>query len=101
MINEDLIRILRIPYFSEKASFLMKKYNTVVFVVRKDATKIMIKKIIYNFFKINVVDVNIINIKNRSNFKKNNRSIFFKSWKKAYITLKPGQKLKFIGGWQK
>ncbi|CEN32041.1 50S ribosomal protein L23 [Candidatus Westeberhardia cardiocondylae] len=96
MYEECLIRILRVPYFSEKSSFLMKKYNTVVFKVRKDATKIMIKKLIRKVFGIEVMNVHIINVKIKNKYSGKKKKFCRRSWKKAYIVLKKGQGLKFI-----
>ncbi|MCR3754653.1 MAG: 50S ribosomal subunit protein L23 [Candidatus Westeberhardia cardiocondylae] len=91
------IRMLRCPYFSEKVSYLMKRNNVVVFKVRKDATKITIKKIIYKFFNIKVLRVHIINVKDKGRYYRNkHRCMTRKFWKKAYITLRSGKELKMI-----
>lgn len=80
------------PHVSEKSSFLIKKNNTIVLKVRKNANKIEIAESIEKIFSVKVKSVNTIILKGKK--KRNKKNIFFKkNWKKAYITLQKGQNL--------
>nr|7ZQ5_t Chain t, 50S ribosomal protein L23 [Escherichia coli] len=91
MIREErLLKVLRAPHVSEKASTAMEKSNTIVLKVAKDATKAEIKAAVQKLFEVEVEVVNTLVVKG----KVKRRS----DWKKAYVTLKEGQNLDFVGG---
>lgn len=97
MINEErLLKVLRAPHVSEKASAVMKKNNTIVLKVTKDATKAEVKAAVQKLFEVEVKNVNALLIKGKTK-RHGQRSGRRKNWKKAYITLKDGQNLDFIG----
>ena len=53
MIREErLLKVLRAPHVSEKASAAMEKTNTIVLKVAKDATKAEIKAAVQKLFEI-------------------------------------------------
>jgi large subunit ribosomal protein L23 len=72
-----------------------KKYT---FEVRKDATKAEIAHAVEEMFKVEVADVNTINMKK----KPKRYGVHFgytSAWKKAIVTLKPGSKaIEFFEG---
>ncbi len=100
MIREErLLKVLRSPHVSEKASAAMEKNNTIVLKVAKDATKAEIKAAVQKLFEVEVEveDVNTLLVKGKS--KRHGQRVGRRSdWKKAYVTLKEGQNLDFIGG---
>ncbi|EPJ3429322.1 50S ribosomal protein L23 [Klebsiella pneumoniae] len=114
MIREErLLKVLRAPHVSEKASTAMEKTNTIVLKVAKDATKAEIKAAVQKLFEVEVEVVNTLVVKGkvkrhgqrigrRSDWKKayvTGQRIGRRSdWKKAYVTLKEGQNLDFVGG---
>ena len=84
------------PNITEKSTSL-SEFNKVVFKVRKDATKKVIKKNIEKIFKVNVIKVNTINLKGKSKMvggKKSSKPGF----KKAIVTLKKGQNIDLTTG---
>ena len=84
------------PIITEKATVLSEQ-NKTVFKVHKSANKKTIKKNIEKIFKVNVVKVNIINLKSKVKFKQG--KISTKSgYKKAVITLKKGQSIDLTTG---
>ena len=94
MIREErLLKVLRAPHVSEKASTAMEKSNTIVLKVAKDATKAEIKAAVQKLFEVEVEVVNTLVVK-RHGQRIGRRS----DWKKAYVTLKEGQNLDFVGG---
>jgi large subunit ribosomal protein L23 len=88
--------ILQAPLITEKGSFLLEKANQVIFRVKPDANKIEVKKAVENFFKVTVVQVRIVRYlgKVRRVGKNTGRK---PQWKKAYVTLKEGDKIDFFG----
>ncbi|EPL6870939.1 50S ribosomal protein L23 [Klebsiella oxytoca] len=116
MIREErLLKVLRAPHVSEKASTAMEKTNTIVLKVAKDATKAEIKAAVQKLFEVEVEVVNTLVVKgkvkrhgqrigrrsdwNKGKVKRHGQRIGRRSdWKKAYVTLKEGQNLDFVGG---
>ncbi|HGS5284864.1 TPA: 50S ribosomal protein L23 [Vibrio cholerae] len=98
MIREErLLKVLRAPHISEKATMSAEKSNTIVFKVAKDATKKEIKAAIEKLFEVEVKSVNTLIIKGktkRQGLRQGRRS----DVKKAYVTLNEGQDLDFVGG---
>ena len=78
------------PVITEAAMDLMAS-KTYVFEVRKDATKPEIAKAVEEMFKVEVADVNTINMKR----KPKRYGVHFgytTAWKKAIVTLKADSK---------
>ncbi|MCL9780466.1 50S ribosomal protein L23 [Vibrio sp. S4M6] len=98
MINEErLLKVLRAPLISEKATMTAEKANTVVFKVAIDATKKEIKAAVEKLFEVEVKSVNTLITKGktkRQGMRQGRRS----DVKKAYVILKEGQDLDFVGG---
>ncbi|WP_457913600.1 50S ribosomal protein L23 [Candidatus Gillettellia adelgis] len=95
--EERLLKILRAPHVSEKASMVMEKTNTIVMKVLTDTTKSEIKTAINKLFEVEVSSVRTLIVKGK--IKRHAQRIGRCSdWKKAYITLKPGESLDFISG---
>ena len=87
-----LLQVLLAPVVSEKATFAGEKNEQIVFRVVKDATKAEIKAAIELLFKVKVEGVQVLNVKGKT--KRFGRfSGTRKGWKKAYISLVPGQEI--------
>jgi len=84
------------PNITEKATSL-SEFNKVVFKVHKGASKIAIKRNIEKIFKVNVVKINTLNLKDKSKIVKNKKS-YKPGYKKAIITLKKGQSIDLATG---
>ncbi|WWO95433.1 MAG: 50S ribosomal protein L23 [Candidatus Dasytiphilus stammeri] len=94
-------KILYFPHISEKSSNIEKRYNTVIFKVAKNATKKAIKKAIKNIFNVEVIMVNTLQVKGKVKHhiisrKSTAIQSHQRNWKKAYISLKSGQKINLI-----
>jgi large subunit ribosomal protein L23 len=95
--QERLLKVLRAPHISEKATMAAEKANTIVFKVSIDATKKEIKAAVEQLFEVEVKSVNTLITKGktkRQGLRQGRRS----DVKKAYVTLKEGQDLDFVGG---
>lgn len=97
MNQERLLTILQAPLVSEKSTLLTENENQVVFKVHPSATKAEIKAAVESIFDLEVENVSTLNVKGktkRAGMQMGKR----KNWKKAYVTLKEGQNIDFLGG---
>ena len=95
--QERLLQVLLAPQISEKATFIADKNEQVVFKVSSDATKPEVKAAVESLFKVEVKSVQIANLKGK--VKRSGRVMGRRdNWKKAYVTLKPGQDIDFASG---
>ena len=89
--------IIQAPLISEKGSLLAESTQQVLFKVRPDANKIEVKKAIEVLFKVKVVKVRMARYLGK--IRRIGRSMGRRpQWKKAYVTLKEGDKIDFFGG---
>ena len=84
------------PNVTEKSTSL-SEFNKVVFKVSKNANKKSIKKSIEKIFKVNVVKINTVNIKEKVKMVRNKKA-YKPGYKKAIITLKKGQSIDLTTG---
>ena len=97
MNQERLLQVLLAPQISEKATYVADKHEQVVFRVASDATKPEIKAAVELLFKVEVEAVQVANVKGKvKRFK--GATGRRKGWKKAYVSLKPGQEINFVEG---
>ncbi len=97
MNDERLMKILVAPHVSEKSARVADSSNQVVFRVLPDACKPEIKRAVEKLFNVEVEHVRTASFKGkRKNFQRTagKRS----DWKKAYVRLKPGHDIDFLGG---
>ncbi len=100
--TERLMKLLLAPIVSEKSTFIGEKHNQYAFHVLSNATKPEVKAAVELMFstkdkKIEVLRVQIANVKGKE--KRFGRMIGRRSdWKKAYVSLKPGQEINFAAG---
>ncbi len=98
MIREErLLKVLKAPHISEKSTMVAEKLNTIVFKVANDATKAEIKAAVEKLFEVKVEAVRTLNVMGKT--KRTGARVGRRSdWKKAYVTLVPGQDIDFMGG---
>lgn len=84
--------IIRKPIVTEKAVTKKDGERTLCFEVSADANKTQVKAAIEQLFKVKVEEVRTVT--NAGKLRRRGRSFGYRSdWKKAYIRLKPGQKV--------
>ena len=95
MNQERLLKILLAPHVSEKSNRVAERCNQVVFKVTSDATKPEIRDAVELLFKVKVKGVTVVNVKGK---RKRFGAIYGRrsDWKKAYVSLKPGQEIDFL-----
>jgi large subunit ribosomal protein L23 len=87
-----LTDVIRRPLVTEKTTLLREDGKTVVFVVARDANKIDVKRAVEKLLGAKVEGVRTANTQGK--LKRQGRFVGRRSdWKKAYVTLKDGQKL--------
>ena len=97
MNQQRLYSVIVGPHVSEKAALMAEANNQVAFRVALDATKQEIREAVETLFKVSVEEVQVLNVKGKT--KRHGQSFGKRSdWKKAYVVLKEGQDIDFVGG---
>jgi large subunit ribosomal protein L23 len=92
-----LMQLLIAPQVSEKSTFVGEKNNQVIFRVMPDATKPEIKAAVELMFKVEVASVQTSNVKGKE--RRFGRFVGRRrNWKKAFVSLKPGQEINLAAG---
>ena len=89
--------IIKRPLITEKTSIQKEELNKVVFEVDRKANRTQIKRAVEQIFNVNVSSVQTLQVKG----KVKRRGYILgkrKDWKKAIVTLKPGQRIDFFEG---
>lgn len=94
---KDIYGVIRKPIVTEKSNIQKEDSNKVTFEVDRKANRIEIRNAVQKLFNVKVVDVNVMNFRGKK--KRVGRVIGRRSdWKKAVVTLKPGDKVEFFEG---
>lgn len=87
--------IVKYPVISEKGTEMQEKYDKYFFRVDLRANKIEIQQAIEELFNVKVKKINTMNVRGKK--KRLGRYAGVTSaWKKAIVTLEPGQKIEFV-----
>jgi len=94
MIQYDIIKR---PLITEKTSIQKESFNQLSFEVERWANRIEIKRAIEKIFNVKVASVKTLQVKGKS--KQRGRIVGKrKDWKKAIVTLLPGERIDFFDG---
>ena len=96
MKQTNLLDLIISPTVTEKATSL-SEFNKIVFKVRKNANKKLIRKSIEKIFKVKVTKINTINLRRKNKLVKGKKS-YRPGYKKAVVTLKKGQSIDLSTG---
>jgi large subunit ribosomal protein L23 len=91
-----LYEVLRRPLITEKSTALQAQ-NKYAFETADGANKPMIKQAVEKAFKVTVTGVNVVTMRGKTRHV-GRRQIQTNPWKKAIVTLKPGDKIEFFEG---
>ncbi len=91
-----LYEVLRRPLITEKNT-LLQAQNKYVFEVAKESNKPQIKQAVEKAFKVKVTAVNVTSVSGKTR-RVGRRVILTQPWKKAVVTLRPGNKIEFFEG---
>lgn len=98
---KDIYQILKGPVITEKTTAQKAESNKVVFWVELKANKNDIAETVEKIFNVKVVDVNTIRVPGKAKRQPSGRSKTISknsTRKKAYITLKDGDKISLFEG---
>jgi large subunit ribosomal protein L23 len=85
------------PLVTEKGTVVGEKSNQVVFRIRPNASKAQIRGVIEDSFKVTVVKIRTANFLGKQ--RRRGRTLGHRpNWKKAYITLKEGDRIEIFEG---
>ena len=92
----NLYEVLRRPVITEKNTTLqpLGKY---AFEVAREANKPQVKQAVEKAFKVKVLGVNVMMVSGKTR-RVGRRQVLTQPWKKAIVTLKPGDKIEFFEG---
>jgi len=88
----DIYRVLKRPIITEKAVEKKDNEGALCFEVAPDANKTEIRAAVELLFKVKVADVRTVNLSGKLR-RRGKFSGYRSDWKKAYVRLKPGQKV--------
>jgi len=91
-----LYEVLRRPLITEKNTALQAQ-GKYAFEVAGEANKHQIKQAVEKAFKVKVTAVNVMTVPGKGR-RMRGRQVLTPSWKKAIVTLKPGDKIGFFEG---
>lgn len=91
----DARQIIIRPVISEHSYDLIEG-NVYTFEVARSANKIDIANAVHQIFDVDVVKVNTLNVKPKTK-RLRYKAGKTRQWKKAYVTLKPGDSIEIFG----
>lgn len=91
-----LSEVLRRPLITEKSTDLQTR-NKYVFVINQEANKLQVKQAVEKAFKVKVTGVNVVTVPGKTR-RVGRRQVQTNPWKKAIVTLQPGDKIEFFEG---
>ena len=97
MNEERLMSLLIAPHVSEKSTRIADGSNQITFRVRTDARKPEIRKAVERMFNVEVESVSVLNIRGKQKGLRGRRRGRRPNWRKAYVRLKPGHDIDFVG----
>ena len=94
MKREQLMSVLIAPHVTEKTSLAMQNHNQYTFRVRREATKTDVRKAVELMFDVKVTNVQVVNEPGKAR-RFGRTSGRTQDWKKAYVSLSPGQTIDY------
>ena len=91
-----LYEVLRRPLITEKNTDLQAQ-GKYAFEIAQEANKRQVKQAVEKAFKVKVTAVNVLTVPGKRR-RVGRRQVLTPSWKKAIVTLQPGDKIGFFEG---
>ncbi len=91
-----LYEVLRRPLITEKSTDLQAQ-NKYAFEIAEGANKPLVKQAVEKAFEVKVTGVNVITVPGKTR-RVGRRQVQTRSWKKAIVTLKSGDKIELLEG---
>ncbi len=94
MIQYDIIKR---PLVTEKTTIQKEESNQLSFEVDRRANRVEIKRAVEKIFKVRVANIRTMHVKGKT--KRRGRILGKRrDWKKAIVTLMPGERIEFFEG---
>jgi large subunit ribosomal protein L23 len=96
-----MIQIIKRPILTEKSEKVKGIHNHYVFEVERTANKIEFRQVIVAMFGVKVEKVRTVTVRGKRRIRYTRRGIQegrTRSWKKAYVRLKPGYSIDVVSG---
>lgn len=87
----EIWQVIVRPLITEKNTNLVAE-GKYVFQVAREANKIQIRQAVEKIFNVQVADVNVVNVRGKERGIGRRKGIS-PNWRKAIVTLKPGQRI--------
>ena len=97
MSQLHLYDIIRRPVVTEKSDRLADEHNVYVFEVDLRANKDQVKEAVESIFDVNVLKVRTAVMPAKMGRRMRKTYIRRSAWKKAYVTVEPGQNIDLFG----
>ncbi len=91
-----LYEVLRRPLITEKNTMLQAQ-GKYAFEIARESNKQQIKQAVERAFKVKVLAVNVMTVPGKTR-RVGRRQVLTQSWKKAIVTLKPGDRIELFEG---
>ena len=85
--------IIKTARLTEKGSIQAEKHNQYTVVADRRANKTQIGRAVEELFKVTVTGVQTMNVRGKARRKRTAQAGKVPNWKKAVVTLKPGDKI--------
>jgi large subunit ribosomal protein L23 len=93
----QLYEVLHRPLITEKNTAIQAPQGKYAFEVAAEANKKQIKQAVEKAFNVSVTRVNVMTVPGKGR-RMRGRQVMSPSWKKAIVTLKPGDKIELFEG---
>jgi large subunit ribosomal protein L23 len=91
-----LYEVLRRPLITEKSTDLQTR-GKYAFEIVGEASKPLVKQAVEKAFKVRVTGVNVVTVPGKTR-RVGRQQVQTRPWKKAIVTLQPGDKIEFFEG---
>ena len=93
----DIYQVIKEPHITEKANLQKEGANQVLFKVHRRANKVEIRHAVEVLFKTKVLRVRTLSVKGKR--RRIGKNLGRRpDWKKAIVTLAPGERIEFFEG---
>lgn len=93
-----IYEVIKRPVVTEKSNVLADLYGQYTFQIDHRANKLQVKEAVEKIFDVQVEKVRIVNVKPKRGRFGRRKVVREPAWKKAVVTLAPGQRLEMFEG---
>lgn len=93
-----IYEVIKRPIVTEKSNALVDFCGQYTFQIDRRANKLQVKEAVEQIFDVEVIKVRIVNVKPKRGRYGRRKVVREPAWKKAIVTLSPGQRLEVFEG---